>query len=80
MLLIALLAVPVGNAATMPDDEDQYDPSIRKGIRHLFPSRERAKAIKKLQEQRSRRAETKDDPWDTSDEVWGTVDLPPVDV
>ena len=51
---------------------------IKPGIRRLHPGRERAKAIKKLQEQMSRKAEPKADPWDTSDEVWGTVDLPPV--
>ena len=56
----------------------EQDPSIKPGIRRLHPERERAKAIKKLQEQMSRKAEPKDDPWDTSDEVWGTVDLPPV--
>lgn len=58
----------------------EQDPSIKPGIRRLHPERERAKAMKKLQEQMSRKAEPKDDPWDTSDEVWGTVDLPPTAV
>ena len=65
--------------AQLRSDVDQ-DPSIKPGIRRLHPERERAKAIKKLQEQMSRKAQPKDDPWDTSDEVWGTVDLPPVAV
>ena len=78
-LLIALMAVPVAMAGTGPDDDD-LDPSIRPGIRRLHPERERAKAIKKLQEQMSRKAEPKADPWDTSDEVWGTVDVVPVAV
>ena len=77
LLLIAMLAVPVGLATSVRDDDDK-DPSIRPGIRRLHPERERAKAIKKLQEQMSRKAEPKDDPWDTSDDVWGTVDLPRV--
>ena len=76
MMLAALLAVPVGIAGGEPDDDDK-DPSLRPGIRRLHPERERAKAIKKLQEQMSRKAQPKDDPWDTADEVWGTVDLPP---
>ena len=76
LLLVALLAIPVGMASTTRDDDDK-DPSIKPGIRRLHPERERAKALKKLQEQMSRKAEVKDDPWDTSDEVWGTVDLPP---
>lgn len=79
ILMALLMAIPVGLASGMPDD-DNKDPSIRPGIRRLHPERERAKAIKKLQEQMSRKAEVKDDPWDTSDEVWGTVDLPPVAV
>lgn len=79
LLLIALLAVPVVTAGGMPDD-DNKDPSIRRGIRRLHPERERAKAMKKLQEQMSRKADPKDDPWDMADEVWGTVDLPPVAV
>ena len=76
LLLVILVAAPVGMAA-MPDDDDK-DPSIKPGIRRLHPERERAKAIKKLQEQMSRRADPNADPWDTSDEVWGTVDLPHV--
>ena len=75
LLLMALMAVPVGMASTARDDDDT-DPSIRSGIRRLHPERERLKAMKKLQEQMSRKAEEKADPWDTSDEVWGTVDLP----
>ena len=76
LLLVALLAVPVGMASVARDDDDK-DPSIKPGIRRLHPERERAKAVKKLQEQMSRKAEPKADPWDTSDEVWGTVALPP---
>ena len=75
LLLIALLAVPVGIANAARDDDDK-DPGIKPGIRRLHPGRERAKAIKRLQEEMSRKAEPKDDPWDTGDEVWGTVDLP----
>ena len=73
-LMVALLVVPM--VAQVRDDVEQ-DSSIRPGIRRLHPERERAKAMKKLQEQMSRKAEPKDDPWDTSDELWGTVDLPP---
>jgi hypothetical protein len=76
-LMMVLLAIPVAMASGVPDDDDK-DPVIKPGIRRLHPGRERAKAIKKLQEQMSRKAEPKADPWDTSDEVWGTVDLPPV--
>jgi len=79
LLLIALLAAPVGMASTTRDDDDK-DPSMQRGIRRLHPERERLKAIKKLQEQMSRKAEEKADPWDTSDELWGTVDLPPAAV
>ena len=75
LLLIALMALPAV-AGSMGDDDDK-DPSIRPGIRRLHPERERAKAMKRLQEQMSRKAEPKADPWDTSDEVWGTVDMPP---
>ena len=64
-------------AGSMPDDED-YDVSIRKGIRRLHPERERAKAQKQLQEQMSRKAPPKEDPWDMTGEVWGTVDYVPV--
>ncbi len=77
LLLVALLVAPVALASAMGDDDDK-DPSIKPGIRRLHPERERAKAIKKLMEQRSRKADPNADPWDTSDEVWGTVDLPPV--
>ena len=77
LLMVVLVAVPVGMAQTSGDDKD---PSLKPGIRRLHPERERAKAQKKLQEQMSRKAEPKDDPWDTSDEVWGTVDVPRVTV
>ena len=77
LLLVILLAAPVGMASATRDDDDK-DPSIQRGIRRLHPERERAKAMKKLQEQMARKAEPKDDPWDTSDDLWGTVDLPPV--
>ncbi len=76
MLLIALMAMPALAALPVGDDDDK-DPSIRPGIRRLYPQRERAKAMKKLREQMSRKAEVKADPWDTSDELWGTVDLVP---
>ena len=76
LLLAVLLAAPAGMASTTRDDDDK-DPSIQRGIRRLHPERERLKAMKKLQEQMSRKAEEKADPWDTSDEVWGTVDLIP---
>lgn len=77
LLLIALLMAPVAMASGLGDDDDK-DPSIKPGIRRLHPERERAKAIKKLMEQRSRKADPNADPWDTSDDPWGTVDLPPV--
>ena len=79
LTLVALLAVPVGQTATVADDDDKSQ-SLQREIRRLHPERERAKALKKLQEQLSRKAEPKADPWDTSDEVWGTVDLPLVAV
>ena len=79
LLLIALIAIPQAMAQSVGDDDDK-DPSIRPGIRRLHPERERAKAMKKLQEQMSRKAEPKDDPWDMTDEVWGTVDVPRVAV
>lgn len=75
LLLAALLVVPMGLASVAGDDDDK-DPSIRPGIRRLHPERERAKAMKKLQEQLSRKADSIADPWDTSDDLWGTVDLP----
>ena len=77
LLLIALLAAPAAMAGTVGDDDDK-DPVMQRGIRRLHPERERAKAMKKLQEQMSRKAEEKADPWDTSDEVWGTVDYIPI--
>ena len=76
-LLVALLTVPMGMASVARDDEDK-DPSIRPGIRRLHPERERAKLVKKLLEQRARKADPNADPWDTSDDAWGTVDLPPL--
>ena len=78
-MLMVLMAVPMGMASTVRDDDDK-DPSISRGIRRLHPERERAKAVQKLREQMSRKADPKADPWDTSDEVWGTVDLPPLEV
>lgn len=79
LLLIALLAVLAGQASSVPDDDDKV-PAMQQGIRRLHPERERAKALKRLQEEMSRKVEQKADPWDTSDEVWGTVDLPPAAV
>ncbi len=79
LVLVALMVAPMALATGVHDDDDK-DPSIKPGIRRLHPERERAKAIKKLREQMSRKAEPKDDPWDTSDEVWGTVDVEPVAV
>jgi len=76
LLLVALMTAPMGLAGSVHDDDDKNRVEQR-GIRRLHPERERAKAIKKLQEQLSRRADPNADPWDTSDEVWGTVDLPP---
>ena len=76
LLLVALLVVPVGMASTDRDDDDK-NKKAKQDVRRLYPEREHAKAVKKLQEQLSRKAEPKADPWDTSDEVWGTVDLPP---
>jgi len=74
LLMTALLAVTA--AVAQSSNEGDKDPSIQRGIRRLHPEREKAKAMKKLQEQMSRKADPKADPWDTSDEVWGTVDLP----
>ncbi len=56
LLLAVLLAVPVGMASVARDDDDKA-PSIKPGIRRLHPERERAKAVKKLQDQMSRKAE-----------------------
>lgn len=75
-LLLALMVTSIGMASERHDDDDKTTGKQRE-VRRLHPERERAKAIKKLQEQMSRNAEPKADPWDTSDEVWGTVDLPP---
>ena len=47
MLLIALMALPALAALPVGDDDDK-DPSIRPGIRRLYPQRERAKAMKKF--------------------------------
>ena len=79
LLLIALIAAPAVMAGIVPDDED-YDVSIRKGIRRLHPERERIEAQKRLQEQMSRKATPKEDPWDMTGEVWGTVDYVPTAV
>ncbi len=76
LLLVALIAAPAVTAAIVPDDEE-YDVSIRKGIRRLHPEREQLKAQKLLQEQMSRKATPKEDPWDTAGEAWGTVDYVP---
>jgi|GEM_PF-695706 len=77
--IIAMMALSVASAAfaAPAGDEEDYDVSIRKGIRRLHPERERAKAIKKLQQQRAQKAVPKVDPWDTSDEAWGTVEVVP---
>lgn len=77
MLLVALFVIPAMMASTSRDDDDKNTGNQRR-VRRLYPEREHAKAVKKLQEQMSRKAEPKADPWDTSDEVWGSVDLPPV--
>ena len=72
-----MMAAQVGLASVARDDDDKTQ-GVQREIRRLHPERERAKAMKKLREQMSRKAEPKSDPWDTSDDVWGTVDLPPV--
>ena len=74
LILAMLLIAPVGMAGNLRDDDDK---TPQREVRRLHPERERLKAMKKLQEQRSRKAEPKDDPWDTSDDPWGTVDVPP---
>lgn len=79
MLLVALMVVPMGRAVNSRDDDDK-NLGFQRGIRRLYPNRERDKAIKKLKEQMSRKADSIADPWDTSDEVWGTVDVEPVAV
>lgn len=75
ILLISLIAVPEGMAGVMPGIDDTTS-VWQRPIRRLHPEREREKAMKKLKEQMSRQAEQKADPWDTSDEAWGTVDVP----
>ena len=75
ILVMLLLAAPVGLADNVRDSGDTTS-VWKQPVRRLHPERERAKAVKKLQEMMTRRAEEKDDPWDTSDEVWGTVDVP----
>lgn len=77
LLFMAVLAMPVAIANSAHDDDDKKT-VVQREIRRLHPERERAKAQKKLLEQMSRKAEPKADPWDTSDEVWGTVDVPRV--
>lgn len=80
-LMMALLMAPALVAGTLGDDDDNDKGSAaRPGIRRLYPDRERAKAMKRLQEQLSRHAEAKADPWDTDGELWGTVDVPIVAV
>lgn len=79
LLFVVLLFAPTWADGPAHDDDDK-NTGIERGIRRLHPERERAKAIKKLREQMARKAEPKDDPWDTSDEVWGTVDMVPVAV
>ena len=76
LLLVALLAAPMVMASAVCDDDD-HGSLPKREIRRLHPERERAKAMKKLQEQMSRKAEPKDDPWDTTGDLWGTVDVPP---
>ena len=76
-LIVVMMAAQVGLASVARDDDDKTQ-GVQREIRRLHPERERAKAMKKLREQMSRKAEPKSDPWDTSDDVWGTVDLPPV--
>lgn len=74
ILLMALLTFPVALAGGDDDDKTKVN---KQEIRRLHPERERLKAMKKLQEQRARKAEPKADPWDTNDDPWGTVDVPP---
>lgn len=76
ILLMALFALPSVMAAGDGDDKDKDKVPAWQQVRRLHPERERVKAMKKLQEQMSRRAEEKTDPWDTSDDPWGTVDVP----
>lgn len=77
LLFVALAVIPVGLSQTVNNDDDNSK-VMQREIRRLHPERERAKAQKKLMEQMSRKADPKADPWDTSDEVWGTVDVPRV--
>ena len=78
LLMAALLVVPAGIASTVRDDDDKTE--MQREIVRLHPERVRAKAVQKLREQMSQHAQEKADPWDTSDEVWGAVDVPPVAV
>lgn len=73
LLLVALMTVNIGVGTTSRDDDDKSKPQ---DIRRLHPERERARAQKQLIDEMSRKAEQKADPWDTADEVWGTVDMP----
>ncbi len=74
ILLMAWLAATVCVAGADDDVETRvWKPQVRR----LHPERERARAVKLLKEQMSRRAQEKEDPWDTSGDMWGTVDLPP---
>lgn len=78
ILITFLLAAPIGMAGV--NDDDDKTTGIKREVRRLHPERERAKAAKKLQEEMSRKAEPKADPWDTEGEVWGTVDVAPLAV
>jgi len=79
LLFITLMASQVWAAGTLPAIPDTAE-AWQRQVRRLHPERERIKAMKKLQEEMSRRADEKADPWDTSEEVWGTVDAPPAAV
>lgn len=76
LLMVAALTVVTGAMAGTLRDDDDKNQVMKRDIRRLHPERERAKAQKKLLEQMSHKADPKADPWDTSDEVWGTVDVP----
>ena len=75
ILLGMVLAGTVVLAGPVRDDDDKT-PAWRQSIRRLHPERERAKAMKKLQEEMSRHTNQTADPWDTADQVWGEVDVP----
>lgn len=75
-LFFALLAISTVGARPVVDDDDTKAAPQQREIRRLHPSRERARAIKRLQEQMSRKADPNADPWDTDDDMWGLVDRP----